>query len=149
MSQLAGRIISLGLRRYDRRLWPALAVQATDPVTTQDAVLRRILAQNATSTFGVRHGFDSIATAREFAEAVPVHDYESIRSLIERQEETGEAVLTNENPVFYARTSGTTGEPKYLPVTPSGLKRQTTAHRLVASLLNRHMSSTVFAERSS
>jgi hypothetical protein len=69
--------------------------------------------------------------------------------MIERQEVTGEPVLTSEDPVSYARTSGTTGEPKYIPITPSGLKRQTTAHRLVACLLNRHMSSTVFAQRSS
>ena len=51
--------------------------------------------------------------------------------------------LTVEMPVIYAQTSGTTGSPKYVPITPTGIERQARAQRLLASMVARH--SNIFA----
>lgn len=131
-----GAALDLGLRWRRRRLWGDLVEQAAAPSETQTNVLAEILARNADTTFGRNYGFGSIRGHAEFTKAVPVCDYEGLRPHIERQENTGEAVLTAEAPVLYAMTSGTTGEAKYIPITPTGLTRQAKAQHLLATMLH-------------
>ena len=85
--------------------------------------MRRILRENADTTFGQRYRFDKIADVATYREAVPVHTYEDLRPLVEEQAQTGMPALTTEPPVFYNRTSGTLGAPKDIPLTRSGIKR--------------------------
>ncbi len=134
--RLGATALSLGLHRRRRRLWGELAAQAAAPAETQARVLAEILARNAVTTFGREHGFASVRSPADFAKAVPVSDYEGLRPYVERQESTGEAALTAEGPVLYAVTSGTTGTPKFLPVTPTGLRRQAKAQGLFSSMLH-------------
>ena len=105
---------------------------ALSPRATQEAVLRRILATNAETDFGREHGFASMATVSDYRQAVPVLTYEDLREAIERQELTGERCLTQEQPVYYHRTSGTVGAPKNIPVTASGLAQMKRDQRLSA-----------------
>ena len=111
--------LSLAQGRHYRRLIEA----SQSPREAQAALLERILATNAETEFGKRHGISSIKDFADFRHAVPVQTYEDLRPLIERQERTGDTCLTAEQPVYYHRTSGTVGEPKNIPVTASGLKR--------------------------
>jgi len=131
-----GAALDLGMRWRRRRLWGELIEQSAAPAETQAKVLAEILARNAGTSFGRTHDFGSIGGYAEFAKAVPVSDYEALRPHIERQETTGEATLTTEAPVLYAITSGTTGEAKYVPVTPTGLGRQAKAQRLLATMVH-------------
>jgi hypothetical protein len=104
------------------RDWRPLAAQARDPGAAQAATLRRILTDNADTAFGKSHGFAGAATAEAFRNSTPVHDYEALRRYVEAQRTTGSPELTREPPVFYAQTSGSTGAPKYIPVTPTALR---------------------------
>ena len=97
--------------------------------------MRRILAENADTAFGQAHGFAYISTADQFRQTVPVQTYESLRDLIERQELTGEPCLTQEQPVFYNRTSGTVAAPKDIPITKSALARIKGLQRLTAYVM--------------
>jgi hypothetical protein len=108
-------------------------LQATKtPAATQRAVLREILQANAACAFGRAHSFADIATYDDYRAAVPVADYESLRSYIEERRNESSPTLTTEAPVFYARTSGTTGDPKYIPLTKSGIRRSRVTQRLFA-----------------
>ena len=107
---------------YGHRLWRPLVRLASEPQRAQAATLQRILAANAATTFGAAHGFGDLRTPGQFRDRVPVQQYESLRPFIDDQRRTGRATLTTESPVFYAQTSGTTGEPKYIPVTPAALR---------------------------
>jgi len=106
------------------RAWRSLERKASHPQKAQQQALRGLLAANARTRFGVEHGFADIADHRRFVERVPVHDYEMLRPYIDEQRRTGAAALTEETPVFYAQTSGTTGTPKYIPITSSMLAMQ-------------------------
>ncbi|MGH9223823.1 MAG: GH3 auxin-responsive promoter family protein [Acidimicrobiales bacterium] len=128
--------LDLVMRWRRKRLWCELIEQCAAPAETQADVLAEILASNADTIFGRQHGFGSIRGHADFARAVPVNDYEMLRPHIERQEATGEAVLTTEAPVLYAVTSGTTGEAKHIPVTPTGLRRQAKAQSLLATMVH-------------
>lgn len=105
--------------RHYRRLVAA----SKAPEAAQAAVLGRILTANAATEFGVRHDFAQIRDIDDFRRAVPVQEYEDLRPHIERQEITGETSLTAERPVYYHRTSGTVGKPKFIPITETGLRR--------------------------
>ena len=87
------------------------------------AVLRRLLAANQRTRFGIEHGFADIRTAAQFRERVPVQEYEMLRPYVDEQRRTGAQALTMEAPLFYAQTSGTTGAPKLIPITPAHARR--------------------------
>ena len=90
-----------------------------DTRASQLACLRSILDSNADTEYGRRYGFAKIRTFEDYARQVPIIDYEKIRPLVDRMADGEQNVLTAEAPVMFARTSGTTGNPKLIPVTPS------------------------------
>ena len=96
--------------------WRPFVDAATHPADAQTRLLRRLLHRNRDTRFGREHGFAAIKSYRDFVEAVPVQTYETLRPYIEDQERTGEPALNTERPVMYARTSGTTGEAKLIPI---------------------------------
>lgn len=73
---------------------------------------------NAASSFGEEHKFTKINSVADFQAAVPVRDYEGFRPYIDRAITGSKKVLTEAAPLMYATTSGTTGQPKYIPITP-------------------------------
>src|SRR5688572_11874745 len=108
-----------GMLAYQVRHWAPVKRLADDPDRAQEHVLRRILTANHTSEFGLEHRFADTLTAQQFRERVEVQDYETLRGYVDRQRHTAARALTTEPPVFYAQTSGSTGQPKYIPVTTS------------------------------
>ena len=60
-----------------------------------------------------------------------------MRPHIDRQIATGQPVVTAERPAMYARTSGTTGKPKLIPVTEGVIRSLRRAQRAVAYVQHR------------
>lgn len=135
IDRLVTKAFSWKMKRLRDELWPAFTEASRDPKGSQDRVLQEILALNADTTFGREHGFGDISGADHFRTAVHVQDYESLSPHIDKQELTGEACLTAEHPVLYAQTSGTLGSPKYIPVTASGIERNSRAQRIFSSMV--------------
>lgn len=101
--------------------WPKIWWDAGNPLACQRRALRRILAANADTRLGRQFDFRHIEEPAAYAERVPPLDYEFLRPYISRQIDTGVPEIVAESPIFFAKTSGTTGDPKYLPVTRSSL----------------------------
>ena len=87
-----------------------------NPEKNQWDLLKYILNLNKDTHFGRNHKFISIHSYKDFKNAVPINEYEDLRSYINQQEQTGEPYLNSQQPVMYAQTSGTTGEPKNIPI---------------------------------
>ena len=87
-----------------------------NPEKNQWDLLKYILDLNKDTHFGRNHEFKSINSYKDFKNAVPINEYEDLRSYINQQEKTGEPYLNSQQPVMYAQTSGTTGEPKNIPI---------------------------------
>lgn len=86
---------------------------------TQDALLAELVSRHADTAFGRDHGFARIRSHEDFVAAVPVGNYETLRPYMRRVYD-GEttALLPGGEPVLmFSRSSGTTGEPKHIPVT--------------------------------
>jgi hypothetical protein len=121
--------------------WPACRAfdrACREPEAAQARVLAALLHANRDTAFGRAHGFAAIAGAADYVRRVPIRDYEALRPWVRRAMDGEPGVLTREAPVMFTTTSGTTAEPKFLPVTPTfastmaGLMRLWTAHALRA-----------------
>ena len=89
----------------------------------QDRLLRDIVKRHAESVFGVEHGFGQLRNAREYAVRVPVRDHEQYRPWLERvYEGEVEALFDRRQRIhMFALSSGSTNQPKRIPVTPEFL----------------------------
>jgi hypothetical protein len=108
------------------------ATRLHQPAAHQLRLLRKILSDNADTEFGRAHGFGTIQGIHDYGHCVPVNSYADLKPYIDRQRQIGQPTLTHETPIMYNRTSGTTGEPKFLPVTPAGLSALRSVQRLFA-----------------
>ncbi len=108
-----------------------------DPESVQREILvDRTLAPNADTEYGRRHGFGSIATFDAFRARVPLVDYEDIRSSVDRMAVGERDVLTAERVVSFFKTSGSTADPKLIPVTPSLMRDKGRAFGIYWHLVN-------------
>jgi GH3 auxin-responsive promoter len=125
-----GPLLAAGLRLWEWRHDVRFERATAEPDRAQAAVLRALLQRNARTAFGREHGFGTIRTAAEYRRAVPLRDYEGFRPYVRRIAAGEPAVLTAEPVAAFATTSGTTGEPKLVPVTASWLARMSALVRL-------------------
>lgn len=130
-------ISSLTLRMADIAYRKPFLNAAADPRKAQTAALMALLRANSETTFGREHGFGSIDGLDGFRDHVPVQTYESLEPLIRAQAERGEAALTQDQPIFFARTSGTTGPARDFPMTAAAERAQKRAQRILAATIHR------------
>jgi hypothetical protein len=88
------------------------------------ACLRNILTTSKDTVFGKEHNFEEILKAKTddelfalYQKNVKINDYEDLRHYVERHKNGETDILFPGKPKFYATTSGTTKEPKWIPVT--------------------------------
>ena len=114
---------------------------AADASEVQEKLLMNCV-RNATGTvYGREHGFSHIRSSDEFRRSVPINSYEDLRPYIDREAGGEKNVLLNPSDrlVMFARTSGTTGRPKLLPITASFRREQQVSFRIwSASCLEHH-----------
>ena len=115
MSYLASLLIGMAGRQAAARF----EIATQDPVAAQQRKLGEILTANRSTEYGRDHGFARIDDLRRYRRYVPTITYEDIRRRVERMAAGEHNVLTAEAPVMFAMTSGTTGDPKLIPVTPT------------------------------
>jgi len=129
---IRNRVIHWGLKLRSGWHWRSLRRAANHPQQAQWQVLQPIVTQNQSTTFGRAHQFATINSIDSFRTQVPIQTYASLQPYIVRQRDAKESALTQEAPVLYAQTSGTTGEPKYIPMTLSALNSLKKQQQIVA-----------------
>jgi hypothetical protein len=122
MSRIQDLLIETSVRLRGRRAFAALDRDARDPEAAQARALARVLCAQAATEYGTQHGFARIRSVEEYRRRVPINDYEDLRPWIERQDDSGDRVINHEMPASYALTSGTTGQPKFIPILKSTLE---------------------------
>jgi hypothetical protein len=101
-----------------RRRLNAFLAATERPREVQEALLKRILRDQARTAFGRDHHFHTIQTIADFRKNVPVAGYEYVEPYIKRviAGETS-ALLADPKIHMFAMTSGTTATRKFIPVT--------------------------------
>ena len=101
-----------------------------DPARAQQEVLHNLLNMYAQTGYGAQHGAAQIETIGDYRRTFPVATYEDYKPLIQRVMEGETGVLLSEEPVGWAITRGTTsGESKFIPMTPTDLAMRISAGR--------------------
>jgi hypothetical protein len=86
-------------------------------VDDQRRILRDLLAVGRVTEFGREHRLADVTDEVGYREAVRVRDYEQFKPWVERVKEGRHNVLWKGQPIYFAKTSGTTSGVKYIPIT--------------------------------
>lgn len=120
--------IKMILTKY--RIWNNFISYTKNPQEIQKNLLLKILKENSDTIFGKEYDFKNINSHKHFCKKVPVQSYEDLRKYIENQEKRKKPYLNKYQPIMYAKTSGTTGKPKYIPFFKNSIKRYKKAQQI-------------------
>ena len=111
-SKVAGRELNAFLNGVD------------NPLAVQKRLLKRQLTLLAGSRFANDHHLQHVDTYQDFVRNVPVCRYETIKPYIDElmAGDTSAMFAPSEKLLMFALTSGTTGQPKHIPVTDRFVK---------------------------
>ena len=112
-------LASLAMRLVSHQSAKRFEAATRDPVRIQQKKILEMVRKNADTEYGRRYGFGSIRNIADYQKQVPIVTYNDIKADIDRVVACKKNILTAEDPVMFAQTSGTTGDPKYIPVTPT------------------------------
>ncbi|MFC4263942.1 GH3 auxin-responsive promoter family protein [Ferruginibacter yonginensis] len=90
-------------------------------VADQEQIFQQLIKNGGKTVFGKDHQFDTIKTPADFAKLVPIRDYEAFTPYINKIKEGKHNILWKGQPIYFAKTSGTTSGVKYIPITKDSI----------------------------
>lgn len=90
-------------------------------VADQQALLQQLIKTAAKTQFGHDHDFAGIKTYQDFIQHVPLRTYEDFKPYIDKIKEGKHNILWKGQPIYFAKTSGTTSGAKYIPITKESI----------------------------
>lgn len=117
MGQYNMKLYSEGMVAYQQ-----LLEMTKDPMRYNTELLMRILDENKDTEYGRRYGFAEIRTVEDFQRRVPVTVFDDYAGYIYEMTEDGRTdLITSRNVGHYAKSSGTMGNPKRIPVSDDAM----------------------------
>ena len=98
-----------------------LQKEAKNAVKDQQSILNQLIKIGQRTVFGKDHGLDKVTDYTSFKQAIPIRDYEGLKSYIEMVKKGTPNVLWKGLPIYFAKTSGTTSGVKYIPITKDSI----------------------------
>ncbi len=95
----------------------------------QDQWRHRLINQAKNTAFGRDHFFKDVHSYEDFKQAVPVRDYEDLKSYIHQIIDGQDDVLWPGKPLYFAKTSGTTSGVKYIPISKDSISNHINSAR--------------------
>ena len=114
---------------FAKRIYKKTQKWANNPIKTQNRVFQELISEAAGTEFGKDHDFVSINNHEDFVKRVPIRDYETLKSYVEKVVDGKENVLWKGKPLYFAKTSGTTSGSKYIPITKESMPTHVEAAR--------------------
>lgn len=117
MGQYNMKLYSEGVAAYQQ-----LMEMTKDPMRYDIDFLMRILDRNKDTEYGRRYGFADIDSVEEFQRRVPVTVFDDYSGYIYAMTEYGKTGLITDSDIgHYAKSSGTMGNPKRVPVSDDAM----------------------------
>jgi hypothetical protein len=135
-------LVDVGFSRTSAHLRAACA----DPVAAHNARLLAIVTRNAQTEAGRRLGFDRVRSLEDWRH-VPPCDWDDLAPVVDRMVHGERGLLVEEDPIYYATTSGTTGRRKLIPVTSDFVAECRVANRVLYRSLLQTMPSLLRGKR--
>jgi len=94
------------------------------PIEVQNETLMNLLNSAKNTEFGKKYDFKSIENYKDFANRIPITNYENFYPLIERSIKGEQNIFWNEQIKWFAQSSGTTNsKSKFIPVSSETLDK--------------------------
>jgi hypothetical protein len=116
---LIDRLLAQAAGIHARRVLRGFMEATAEATAVQQRVLLQHVARNADSAYGRTHGFGQIRNYDDFRRQVPIRTYDDMAPWIQRvlRGEAQALFGRGQKILMFALTSGTSSEPKYIPVT--------------------------------
>ena len=114
-------IKSIAAKLFAQKIYNKTQVWVNNPVETQKKVFLHLIKEAKNTQFGKDHDFEKIKTTTDFAQQVPVRDYEALKPYVDQVVNGAENILWKGKPLYFAKTSGTTSGAKYIPLTKESM----------------------------
>src|SRR5262249_42687712 len=86
-------------------------------VPDQENILKYLVKSGKVTEFGKEARLSEVSNYEDYKQAVPIRDYELLKPYIERIKDGKHNILWKGQPIYFAKTSGTTSGTKYIPIT--------------------------------
>ena len=90
-------------------------------VADQQQLFQQLIKTGTKTEFGADHNFAAVKTHEDYVKQVPIRDYEAFKPYIEKIKEGKHNILWKGQPIYFAKTSGTTSGVKYIPITKDSI----------------------------
>ena len=94
----------------------------SNPLETQAKTFNKLLLKGTNTEFGRDHNFSIIKNYEDFKNQVPIRDYEGLKPYVDKVVKGEKNILWPGQPLYFAKTSGTTSGAKYIPITKESIK---------------------------
>ncbi len=95
-----------------------------NPVAHQEEVLQYLLKKARKTEWGKKYNYKKITSSVEYAQNIPLSDYDDLKTYIERMIAGEKNILWPGKVKWFAKSSGTTSDKsKYIPVTTESLRK--------------------------
>src|SRR4028119_269349 len=118
----------------------------TTAVADQESIFQNLIKVGIKTDFGKDHHFSDIKTHEDFISKVPIRDYEEFKTYIEKIKEGRHNILWKGQPIYFAKTSGTTSGVKYIPITSDSISNHINTARNALLCYMAETGNTAFAD---
>ncbi len=101
----------------------------SNPLETQAKTFNKLLLKGTNTEFGRDHNFSTIKNYEDFKNQVPIRDYEGLKPYVDKVVKGEKNILWPGQPLYFAKTSGTTSGAKYIPITKESIKTHVNSAR--------------------
>ncbi len=101
----------------------------SNPLETQAKTFNKLLLKGTDTEFGRDHNFSIIKNYEDFKNQVPIRDYEGLKPYVDKVVKGEKNILWPGQPLYFAKTSGTTSGAKYIPITKESIKTHVNSAR--------------------
>jgi len=120
---------SLFVKPYAKYIARQVRRERDNAIADQSKMHYYLLKVGKQTLFGQDHSFESIRSHKDWCEAVPIRDYEGLRSYVDKVVDGESDILWKGKPKYFAKTSGTTSGIKYIPITHDSMPNHINAAR--------------------
>lgn len=87
----------------------------------QKSIFQTLIKEGSKTEFGKEHNFKTIHSHDDFVKQVPIRNYEQFEPYLEKIKNGKHNILWKGQPIYLAKTSGTTSGVKYIPITKDSI----------------------------
>ncbi|HEX3080209.1 MAG TPA: GH3 auxin-responsive promoter family protein, partial [Puia sp.] len=102
-------------------IYRSIRKEISSALEDQENILKSLIKTGSKTAFGREHHLGTVKTYEEFRTAIPVRDYEQFKPYIDQIKQGKHNILWPGQPIYFAKTSGTTSGIKYIPISKDSI----------------------------